>query len=240
MRVAERQIEEQRTPLDGGFLDGIDTLIVIGFDSRPTDQQASPGEIAAIRAFLAEPGHMLFVCPHHDIGNADDLPEDQRQPRREAEFYHHGDPAIPAQQQFGGFGLSLLAGLGLPVRNRFGLRPAKAPDGSSAPLEIDAAADRFGLLDGVASFNLHPHLPHFELLGDSATRFDVLARQDVDLTAPPHPFVLAGGHRFNALLQTRPDVCAGSLLVCDTTLWSSTAGGVESLQRFWRNVVQRA
>jgi hypothetical protein len=28
-------------------------------------------------------------------------------------------------------------------------------------------------------------------------------------------------------------------LVCDTTLFSSTAGGVESLRRFWANVIQR-
>jgi hypothetical protein len=26
--------------------------------------------------------------------------------------------------------------------------------------------------------------------------------------------------------------------LCDTTTWSSTAGGLDSLQRFWRNVVQ--
>jgi hypothetical protein len=26
-------------------------------------------------------------------------------------------------------------------------------------------------------------------------------------------------------------------LICDATTWSSTAGGLDSLQRFWRNVV---
>ena len=35
-----------------------------------------------------------------------------------------------------------------------------------------------------------------------------------------------------------PDAFRGRLLICDTTTWSSTAGGVDSLQRFWRNVVQ--
>jgi hypothetical protein len=33
------------------------------------------------------------------------------------EHNHHGDSGIPAQQRFGGFALSLMAGLGLPIRN---------------------------------------------------------------------------------------------------------------------------
>ncbi len=33
------------------------------------------------------------------------------------------------------------------------------------------------------------------------------------------------------------DAFRGLLLICDTTIWSSTAGGLDSLQRFWRNVV---
>jgi hypothetical protein len=181
--------------------------------------------------------HTLFVCPHHDIGNADELPEGERLARQELEFHHHVDPAIPARQCFGNFGISLLDALGLPVRNRFGLRPAKLPDNSPAPLEIASALDRTGLMEGVTTFNLHPHLPHFERLGDSAAKLDVLARQPIDLNAPPHPFT-AGGHRdFDALLQSKPGVFPGCLLICDTTTWSSTAGGIDSLQRFWKNVV---
>jgi hypothetical protein len=41
------------------------------------------------------------------------------------------------------------------------------------------------------------------------------------------------------VLQSRPDVFAGDLIVCDATLWSSTAGGVENLRRFWANVLAR-
>jgi hypothetical protein len=192
-----------------------------------------------VRSFLDDPDHTLFVCPHHDIGNSAGLPEAERLTRQELEFHHHGDPAIPATQSFGDFGISLLDGLGLPVRNRFGLRPAKLPDGSPAPLEISAALDRAGLLEGVATFNLHPHLPHFEILGDGIAKLDVLARQPIDPEAPPHPFTAGGRRDFDALLQTKPDVFAGLLLICDTTTWSSTAGGVDSLQRFWRNVVMR-
>jgi hypothetical protein len=32
-------------------------------------------------------------------------------------------------------------------------------------------------------------------------------------------------------------VFPGRLLICDTTTWSSTAGGVENLKPFWRNVM---
>jgi hypothetical protein len=237
VRHAERRTAAGLTALDGGFLDGVDTLIVISFDSSRTAQKASAGEVAAVRAFLGDPDHTLFVCPHHDIGDADGVPEGEQLARREIEFHHHGDPGIPARQSFGDFGLSLLNGLGLQVRNRFGLRPAKAPDGAPAPLAIDGAADRFGLLDGVAMFNLHAHLPHLERLGDGTAKLDVLARQAIDRDAPPHPFTANGRRDFDALLQSRPEVFRGRLLICDTTIWSSTVGGLDSLQRFWRNVV---
>jgi hypothetical protein len=237
VRQAERRTDAGLCALDGAFLAGVDTLIVISFDSFRTHQQASDAEIGAIRSFIDDPDHTLFVCPHHDIGEADDLPEGERLAQQEIEFHHHGDPAIPARQGFGDFGMSLLNGLGLPVRNRFGLRPAKLPDGSPGPLEIAAALDRSGLMEGVTTFNLHPHLPHLERLGDSVTKLDVLARQPIDLSAPPHPFTAGGRRDFDALLQSKADVFPGRLLVCDTTTWSSTVGGLDSLQRFWRNVV---
>jgi hypothetical protein len=67
----------------------------------------------------------------------------------------------------------------------------------------------------------------------------VLARQKISLTAPPHPFTRDGRTTFDALLQSRPGVFAGDLLVSDATLWSSTAGGVDSLRQLWTNVVER-
>jgi hypothetical protein len=236
VRRAERRTDAGLCMLDAEFLAGVDTLVVISFDSSRTEQQASDAEIDAIRSFLDNPDHTLFVCPHHDIGDADELPESERLARQEIEFHHHGDAAIPARQRFGDFGISLLNGLGLPVRNRFGLRPAKLADGAPAPLEIAAEFDRFGFMEGVATFNLHPHLPHFERLGDSVAKLDVLARQPIDLGAPPHPFTAGGRTDFDALLQAKPDVFRGRLLICDTTTWSSTVGGLDSLQRFWRNV----
>jgi hypothetical protein len=237
VRRTERRTDSGLCVLDTEYVADVDTLIIISFDSARTGQQAGDAEIAAVRSFLDDPDHTVFVCPHHDIGDADDLPQDERLARQEIEFRHHGDPAIPAKQCFGDFGISLLNGLGLAVRNRFGLRPAKLPDGSPAPLEIAADLDRFGLLDGVTNSNLHPHLPHFETLGDSVAKLDVLARQSIDPTAPPHPFTAGGRHDFDVLLQTRPDVFPGRLLICDSTTWSSTAGGVEGLKQFWRNVV---
>jgi len=133
---------------------------------------------------------------------------------------------------------ALLAGLGVPVENRFGLHPAAEADGSPSPIEAETAIDRLHLLQGVDTFNLHPHLPQLERLGEAVAKLDVLARQKIDLTAPPHPF-RRDRTTFDALLQSRPDIFAGTLLVSDTTIWSSTAGGVESLRRFWTNVVQR-
>jgi hypothetical protein len=59
------------------------------------------------------------------------------------------------------------------------------------------------------------------------------------VSAPPHPFTQAGRTSFDAILQSRPETFAGKLLVCDTTLFSSMAGGIENLRRLWANVVQR-
>ncbi|MEN4478351.1 hypothetical protein [Mycolicibacterium cosmeticum] len=213
--------------LTGEFLSTVDTLIVISFDSLRTGQDIADSEMTAIRDFLAVPGNLLFVCPHHDIGRD----------RQEAEFFHHGDRTIPPRQGFGRFGRSLLAGLGLQIDNQFGLRPATEPDGSPSAIDIAHELDRSHILKGVTTFNAHPHLPHFARQGDAVTKMDVLARQYVDTTAPAHPAFTQA--TFDALLQTTPGVFAGDVLVGDATLWSSTAGGVESLERLWSNVVGR-
>ena len=226
-------------PLNAALPDDADTLIVISFDSFRTGQAAAPEEIETLRRFLDKPGHVAFICPHHDIGDVPDLPHDERLSRQVADFHHHGDRTIPPQQRFGLFARSLLAGLGVPVENRFGLRPAAEADGAPSPIEAVAAVDRLGLLNGVTTFNLHPHLPHLERMGDALARLEVLARQKIDPAAPPHPFTAEGRTLFDALLQSRPDVFSGTLLVGDATLWSSTAGGVDSLQRFWCNVLDR-
>jgi hypothetical protein len=218
------------TPLDG-VLAGVDSIVVISFDSLRTGQAASAAEVEAIRHFLDDPDHLIFVCPHHDIGETSSSAEE--------EYRHHGDHAIPPRQGFGGFARTLLAGLGVPVENRFGLRPAVTPDGAPAHVDMDRALDELDLLRDVEAFNLHPHLPQFERIGASIERMDVLARQTIDPTAPLHPFTRDGRSTFDAVLQSRRDGFAGKLLVCDTTLFSSTAGGLENLRRFWTNVIQR-
>jgi hypothetical protein len=235
----ERVMDEgTSTLLDDAVIDGIDTIVIISFDSLPTGQTASAAEIQAVRSFLNEPDHLVFVCPHHDIGEAEALTGEELLERRTAEYLHHGDRAIPPQQRFGGFARTLLAGLGVPVDNRFGLRPATMPNGSPAPIDVDRSLDEIGILEGVESLNLHPHLPHLERIGEVTNRMDVLARQRIDESAPPHP-AMRDRKSFDALLQSHVGVFAGKLFVCDTTLFSSNAGGVDSLRRLWSNVLGR-
>lgn len=229
----------QRVQLDQATLSAVDTVVIISFDSLRTNQQASPGEIAAVEAFLENPGNLLFVCPHHDIGDVDHAREEDRTEIQTEHFLHHGDRTIPPQQRFGGFARSLLVGLGLPIENMFGLHPATEPDGSPSPIETEHELDRMGLLSGVSTFNHHPHLPHFRRSSGAVNKMDVLARQRIDLSAPSHAFTRDGRSTFDALLQSRVGTFAGDLLVGDATLWSSTAGGLESLHRFWTNVVSR-
>jgi hypothetical protein len=241
VRIAERCTSEGKlTLLDGDFLDSVDILIIVSFDSQRTGQHPNESEVAAVRKFLDDPGHTLFVCPHHDIGNVDGVPTSEVLATQVAEFHHHGDLGVPGQQRLGGFARSLLRDLGIAVSNRFGLRPAKMQDGSPAPIKIDSQADRFNLLQGVRTFHLHPHLPHFEMLGDSRDKLDVLAEQPLNLEAPPHPFVKQGRTTFDALLQSKPNVFRGRALICDATIWTSTNGGLESLRQFWSNVTRLA
>jgi hypothetical protein len=241
VRLVERCTSEGKvTLLDGDFLDNFDILIIVSFDSQRTNQHPSEAELASVRRFLDHPAHTLFICPHHDIGNVDGVPSNEVLATQEVEFHHHGDLGVPGQQRFGGFARSLLRDLGVSVSNKFGLRPAKTRDGSPAPIQVNAQADRFNLLKGVRTFHLHPHLPHFEMLGDTPHKLDVLVEQLIDLEAPPHPFVQQGRKAFDALLQSKPNVFGGRLLICDATLWSSTAGGLGSLRQLWANVTRLA
>jgi hypothetical protein len=236
----ERVSDDGRiTLLDEALLTGVDTVLVVSFDSLRTGQAATPGEISAVRRFLSDPSNLIAVCPHHDIGESDDISTEERAARRMAEHFHHGDKAIPPRQGFGGFARTLLAGLGVPVLNRFGLRPAATSSGMPEPIVAERSLDRLGLLEGVETFNLHPHLPQLERIDECLDRMDVLARQPIDMSAPAHPFTQGGRETFDALLQSRPGSFAGTILVSDTTLWSSTAGGLDNLRRFWSNVVQR-
>lgn len=87
---------------------------------------------------------------------------------------------------------SLLEGLGIPVENRYGLRPAVAKGANRiAPLTIARDLDRRGWLVGVQTFNFHMHLPHYAVTTDDTSSIRVLARQPIDLSRP-HPFTEAG------------------------------------------------
>jgi hypothetical protein len=235
LRQVQRRASDGETPLTAALLDEVDTLIVISFDAQRTGQAATPAEVDAVRGFLARRGTMLFVSPHHDIGDTEGLAAEAALARQAAEFHHHGDVALPGQQRTGGFGMSLMAGLGAPIRNRFGLRPARTEQGEPLPID-QVAEDRFGLLAGVVHLNLHPHLPHFERIGAGAEALEVLARQRVSLDAPAHPEMPTGGI-FDAILQARPEAGLGRLVVCDATQWTSAFGGLEGLEAFWKNII---
>jgi hypothetical protein len=230
----ERRNATGATMLTEELLGRYDTLIVISFDSKRTRQAITPTETEAVRSFLARPGTTLFVCPHHDIGDADALPSDQALERQTAEYHHHGDIILAGQQRTGGFALSLMAALGAPIVNRFGLRPAATEDGAPAPYRL-ASEDRHGLLTGVPFLNLHPHLPLFEPVHAGSATLEVLTQQQVSATAPPHPVMIPGSF-FDSVLQARSDAGLGRMFVCDPSVFTSTNGGTEGLEVLWKNI----
>jgi len=221
-----------KLPLDERVLADVDTLFVFGLDHMVTNQEASTEEIAAVREFLARENSCLLLGPHHDVGVSPDLEE------RQMEHLHHGDALVPRQQRFGKYTRSLMKGLGIPVENRFGLRPALSKETKKiAPLSINRDLDTRGWLAGVTKFNFHMHLPHYAVTAPQDDKsVKVLARQPIDLSRP-HPFTEAGNREFNAFLWLPPSGDrAGDILMADSTVFSTLFGVDESLEHFWRNI----
>ena len=218
-------------PLDERILDDTDTLFVFGLDHMITEQEASPGEIEAVRRFLEREGTCLVLGPHHDVGVASDPSQ------RNMEYAHHGDALVPRQQRFGKYTRSLMSGLGIPVENRYGLRPSVvAGTNRIAPLTAIRDLDEKGWLQGVESFNFHMHLPHYAVTTDDPKAVRVLALQPIDLRKP-HPFTEAGNREFNTFLWLPPTgKRGGDILFADSTIFSTLFAGDESLERFWKNL----
>ena len=218
-------------PLDERVLADTDTLLVFGLDLPRAELPAAPEEIEAVRQFLGREGTCLILGPHHDVGRSNDLAE------REEEYLHHGDALVPRQQIFGAYTRSLMKGLGVPVDNRWGLHPAVVAGTSEiAPLSIARDLDTRGWLEGVTSFNIHPHLPHYALTTEDTSSIHVLARQPVEMSRP-HPFTQAGNREFNAFVWLPPSGArAGDVLVADSTIFSTLFGVTDSLKRLWLNI----
>ena len=224
----------QKLPLDDCVLEDTDTLMVFGLDHMVTEQEAAQEEIEAVRQFVNREGTSLILAPHHDVGVSSDLKE------RAIEYAHHGDPLVPRQQRFGKYTRSLMKGLGVPVENRYGLRPATVKGTNRLqPLVMSNDLDSRGWLEGVATFNFHPHLPHYAVTTSDNKSIHVLARQPIDMSHP-HPFTEAGNREFNMFLWMPPDgKRAGDILLTDSTIFTTLFGGDESLERFWKNIVTK-
>jgi hypothetical protein len=223
-----------KLPLDERVLDDTDTLMVFGLDHMVTEQEASPEEIEAVRRFVAREGTCLVLAPHHDVGVSSDLKE------RNMEYAHHGDLLVPRQQRFGQYTRSLMKGLGVPVENRYGLRPATVQGSNRlVPLSTTKDLDTRGWINGVTTFNFHMHLPHYAVTADDPNVIHVLARQPVDMSKP-HPFTEAGNREFNMFLwMPARGERAGDILLADSTIFTSLFGGDESLEIFWRNLATK-
>jgi len=221
----------QRLPLDERVLDDTDTLMVFGLDHMITEQEASQEEIEALEKFLEREGTCLVLSPHHDVGTSND-PKD-----RQMEYLHHGDPLVPRQQRFGKYTRSIMKGLGVPVENQFGLRPATINGTNKlVPLNVNRDLDKLNLLKNVNTFNFHMHLPHYAVTTNDSDLIHVLARQPIDMTHP-HPFIESGNREFNMFLRMPPAAKRlGEILLADSTIFTTLFGGDESLEHFWRNL----
>src|SRR5688572_1904360 len=218
-----------KLPLDERVLADTDTLLVFGLDHNVTRQEASAAEIEALQQFLKREGTCLILGPHHDVGSSDDAKV------KNMEYKHHGDDLVPREQHFGLYTRSLMKGLGIPVENQYGLRPARDSQRKLAPLSIASDLDTKQWLKGVTTLNFHMHLPHYAVTSqDNSVR--VLGKQPIDQSRP-HPFLEAGNTELNMVLWMPPaGGRAGDVLFADSTVFSTLFGSDESLQNFWRNI----
>ena len=156
------------------------------------------------------------------------------------EYAHHGDPLVPRQQRFGKYTRSVMKGLGVPVENRYGLRPATVQGTrQTVPLSITRDLDTRGWLTDVKTFVFHMHLPHYAVTTQDPGAIHVLARQPIDMSKP-HPFVEAGNSEFNMFLWMPPNgERAGDILLADSTIFMTLFGGDESLTNFWKNLATK-
>jgi hypothetical protein len=217
--------------IDDRMLEDVDTLLLISLDHQLTNQSPSQEEINAVQRWLKRDGTRLILCPHHEVGVSEDPST------REKEYRHHGDRNVGRQQRFGGFGRALMNGLDIPVENRYGLNPGRTSDNKEpAPLSIAKDLDSAGWLEGVTTFNLHPHLPHYALTTNDEKQVKVLAKQPINM-ARPHPFTESGNSEFNAFLWLPPnEKRTGDVFIADATLWEYAFGGESSLRRLWKNM----
>ena len=205
-----------RLPLDERVLADADTLLVFGLDHLLTEQEASPEEIEAVRRWLAREGTVLVLGPHHDVGISADMNE------RAMEYAHHGDALVPRQQRFGKYTRSLMKGLGVPVENRYGLRPGvvaghdadRAADDQSRPGHARLARGRHELQLPQAPAALRGHD------GRRERRFTSSGSQPIDLSRP-HPFTEAGNREFNSFVWMPPAGRRAAARCCSPTRRSS-------------------
>ena len=66
-----------KLPIDERILEDTDTLMVFGLDHLVSEQEASSGEIEAVREWLKREGTCLLLAPHHDVGFTEDLKQRQ-------------------------------------------------------------------------------------------------------------------------------------------------------------------
>jgi hypothetical protein len=220
-----------RLPIDERILADTDTLMVFGLDHLPSGEEATPEEVAALRKWLEREDTCLLLAPHHDVGFTDDLKQ------RQVEYLHHGDALVPRQQRFTHYLRSLMAALGVPVHNTWGLCPARVKGTKDiAPLTTFRDLDKPGLLKDVSTLSFHRHLPHYEITAKEGKGIHVLARQPIELERP-HPFTAAGHTEFNCLLWLPPEGArAGDIVLVDSTHFTTLFGVTESLKNFWRNL----
>ena len=206
----------QRLPIDERMLADTDTLMVFGLDHMITEQEAAPEEIEALKQFLTREGTCLLIGSTSRCGR---ITGRETASNGVCPSWRSAGPSPAALRPVHAI---LMKGLGVPVENRFGLRPAVVKGTNQiAPLTAMRDLDTHGWLANVPTFNFHQHLPHYALTTDD-TRCNSCAGPAAgrfDETASVHR---SRKHRIQLFLWMPPaGTRAGHILLADLTIFTT-------------------
>jgi hypothetical protein len=106
--------------------------------------------------------------------------------------------------------------------------PYRSLFASSSGPSVDPVHVHCGIAWVHATFNFHPHLPHYALTTDDTKSVHEPTRQPIDLDRPHH-FTQTGNTEFNSFIRMPPNAQrAGHILLADSTIFTTLFGGVES------------
>jgi hypothetical protein len=227
--VERADADSVQIPITGELLSDVDTIVLISLDSIRTRQEASENEIAAVRESSTGPGISSSLRRTTTSATT---------PRRSSftmvTARSHPNSASVAPHDRFSLGSTFPSRTASDSARRFCLTEIP-PRSNASPTSTD--------WDCSKASRPSPHIRTCRTSNAVEWRRPKRstfwpASASIRMLLPTRSR-RTEGPTFDSLLQSRPGVFRGLLLVGDATLFTSAWRGVESLTRLWTNVLNR-